>query len=116
MLVLPGALILLMGVIVLPWTLLEKGWSSGTQQSGIIFVVFGGILFFGGLIYGFYYYFKYTPKPVNATADVSPYAMPVDHSVELVGVFRITGQDTTNSSQASANTFDNAAFDAITIS
>ena len=104
MLVLPGAVILLMGSILLPWTSFDDTWSDGTQQAGLLFVVFGGVLFIAGLTYGCYYYFKYQPKRPTVRT-VSPHPAGKD-GVQLVGMYRIQE----NGLRAPLETYDNPSF------
>jgi uncharacterized membrane protein YciS (DUF1049 family) len=83
MILIPGLVLLLTGIVVMSWTKNDSSWNGDLTNVSLIFLIIGAGLVTGALIFWCTMWFKYRPKVTNKRRTVSPRGK---QTVQLVAI------------------------------
>ena len=72
MILIPGLVLLLTGIVVMTWTKYDKSWNADLTSASLIFLIIGAILVMGAILFWCTMWFKYRPKVTNNKRMVTP--------------------------------------------
>ena len=83
MILIPGLVLLLTGIVVMTWTKYDKSWNGDLTSASLIFLIIGASLVLAAILFWCTMWIKYRPKVTNKKHVVTPHG---GQTVQLVAI------------------------------